>query len=57
MSTEPVWDNIVTGWNGDETVHFGARQETGSALYQVDTMATISARGEVSFINVINTGL
>ncbi|XP_014665212.1 PREDICTED: kinetochore-associated protein 1-like [Priapulus caudatus] len=44
---EPIWDNVLTEFSGEETVNFGARDERGSALYQVDTMATISARGNV----------
>ena len=32
---------------GEETTRFGPRKETGSTLYQVDTLATISANEEV----------
>lgn len=34
------------GGSGEETQRFGPRQETGSSLYQVDTVATISNKGE-----------
>ena len=42
------WDQVVTEFSGDETTNFGPRQETGSALYQVDTIATISVDNQVS---------
>ena len=36
------WDNVEVDIGGDETGNFGPRVETGSALYQVETHATIS---------------
>ncbi|XP_022097333.1 kinetochore-associated protein 1-like [Acanthaster planci] len=41
------WDDVEAGIGGDETANFGPRQESGSSLFQVDTLATISPRGEV----------
>ncbi|WAR18487.1 KNTC1-like protein [Mya arenaria] len=38
------WDNIKTDFGGDETVNFGPRKESGSALYQIDTVATVSCQ-------------
>ncbi|CAG2235523.1 KNTC1 [Mytilus edulis] len=37
------WDLIATDFNGEETINFGPRQESGIALYQVETLATISS--------------
>ncbi|XP_074641293.1 kinetochore-associated protein 1-like [Tubulanus polymorphus] len=42
-----VWDKIVMNFGNDETVNFGPRQETGSYLYQVDTLVTISTDEKV----------
>ena len=43
------WDSVEVGLaGGEETVNFGPRNETGSSLYQVDTLASVSARGEVN---------
>ena len=47
-SSKDVWDDVDTDFGGDETGNFGPRKESGTALYQVDTLATISPRGEVS---------
>ena len=33
---------------GEETQRFGPRQEIGSSLYQVDTVASISNKSQVS---------
>ena len=42
------WGSVEVGLaGGEETVNFGPRNETGSSLYQVDTLASVSARGEV----------
>jgi hypothetical protein len=42
------WDSVEVGLaGGEETVTFGPRNETGSALYQVDTLASVSPRGKV----------
>lgn len=42
------WDSVEVGLaGGEETVNFGPRNETGSSLYQVDTLASVSPRGEV----------
>ena len=43
------WDSVEVGLaGGEETVNFGPRNETGSSLYQVDTLASVSGRGEVN---------
>ncbi|XP_076465746.1 kinetochore-associated protein 1-like [Babylonia areolata] len=42
------WDQVQTEFAGDETTNFGPRKETGTALYQVDTVATISTQNEVA---------
>lgn len=43
------WDSVEVGLaGGEETVNFGPRNESGSSLYQVDTLASVSPRGEVS---------
>ena len=47
-----TWDDVDVDFGGDETGNFGPRLESGSALYQVDTAATISPKGEVG----INSG-
>ena len=42
------WDSVEVGLaGGEETVNFGPRNESGSTLYQVDTLASVSPRGEV----------
>ncbi|KAK6182557.1 hypothetical protein SNE40_010211 [Patella caerulea] len=38
------WICVNTDFDGDETAHFGPRKETGTSLYQVDTLATISSQ-------------
>ena len=46
-----MWEDfqVSCGFNdGDETRRFGPRDEVGSSLYQVDTVASISNKGEVS---------
>eukprot|EP00794_Sanderia_malayensis_P020311 gene20311-22310_t len=43
------WDNLDIDaglGDGDETKRFGARNEKGSSLYQIDTLACISKRGD-----------
>jgi len=43
------WDSVEVGLaGGEETVNFGPRNESGSSLYQVDTLARVSPRGDVS---------
>ena len=42
-----MWDQVQTEFAGDETTNFGPRKETGTALYQVDTIATISTQNQV----------
>ncbi|OWF43847.1 kinetochore-associated protein 1-like [Mizuhopecten yessoensis] len=41
-----VWDVVNANFEGDETVNFGPRKESGIALYQIDTIATVSPRKE-----------
>ena len=41
------WDEVEVDFGGEETANFGPRQESGTALFQVDTLSTISPRGEV----------
>ena len=43
------WGSVEVGLaGGEETVNFGPRNETSSSLYQVDTLASVSAREEVN---------
>lgn len=50
------WDSVEVGLaGGEETVNFGPRNESGSSLYQVDTLASVSPRGEVRFCSLSNT--
>ena len=50
------WDSVEVGLaGGEETVNFGPRNESGSSLYQVDTLASVSPRGEVRFYSLSNT--
>ncbi|CAH1790791.1 unnamed protein product [Owenia fusiformis] len=42
-----MWNDVDVDFGGDETGNFGPRKETGSALYQIDTIATISSQEEV----------
>lgn len=44
------WNCVEVDFGGDETGIFGPRLESGSALYQVDTTATISAKGNVMYL-------
>ncbi|GAB1597696.1 kinetochore-associated protein 1-like [Argonauta hians] len=37
------WDDLDSSFGADETINFGPRYETGSALYQVNTFATLSS--------------
>jgi len=49
------WDSVEVGLaGGEETVNFGPRNESGSSLYQVDTLASVSPRGEVRFYSFIS---
>ena len=44
------WDAVEVGLaGGEETVNFGPRNESGSTLYQVDTLASVSPSGTVSY--------
>lgn len=43
------WDIVSSDFGGEETVNFGPREESGSALYQIDTLATISSQDKVDF--------
>ena len=37
------WDSVEVGLaGGEETANFGPRKESGSSLYQVDTLASVS---------------
>ncbi|XP_067682442.1 kinetochore-associated protein 1-like [Haliotis asinina] len=44
MVNMAAWDIVTSDFGSDETAIFGPRQETGSALYQVETLATISSK-------------
>ncbi|XP_036358304.1 kinetochore-associated protein 1 [Octopus sinensis] len=37
------WDELHSAFGADETINFGPRYETGTALYQVNTFATLSS--------------
>jgi len=44
------WNNIEVSCGfggGEETTRFGPRQETGSSLYQIDTVACINNEDSV----------
>ncbi|XP_069116407.1 kinetochore-associated protein 1-like [Argopecten irradians] len=41
-----VWDVVKANFEDGETVNFGPRKESGIALYQIDTIATVSPRNE-----------
>lgn len=41
------WDIVSSDFGGEETVNFGPREESGSALYQINTLATISSQDKV----------
>jgi len=43
-----TWDDIKTDCSGDETANFGPRNETGTALYQIDTVTTVSCEDQVT---------
>ena len=47
-----MWDILDTDFGGDETANFGPRKETGTALYQIDTIATVSCQDQV-FVTMI----
>ena len=42
----PGWNSVNAGISGEETGNFGKRLESGSALFQVETHATISTSDE-----------
>lgn len=44
------WDIVSSDFGGEETVNFGPREESGSALYQIDTLATISSQDKESSV-------
>ena len=40
-----MWDVVDSNFDtGEETANFGPRQESGTALYQIETFATVSSR-------------
>jgi len=43
------WDVVHAEFGGDETANFGPRKESGTALYQIDTLATVSSRDQVLY--------
>ena len=43
-----MWNILDTDFGGDETANFGPRKETGTALYQIDTIATVSCQDQVN---------
>ena len=45
--TMATFDVVFVYSGGDETLNFGHRLESGSALYQVDTVGTISTEKPV----------
>ena len=48
------WDCVEVGLaGGEETISFGPRHETGSSLYQVDTLANICPREKVLHISLV----
>ncbi len=51
FATMGSWDDVEVDFEGGETGNFGPRIESGTALYQLDTAATISHQGEVGFDN------
>ena len=42
-----MWTRVNTEFGGDETTNFGPRLESGTALYQIDTLATVSNEDQV----------
>lgn len=49
-----TWDSVEIGLaGGEETVTFGPRNETGSSLYQVDTLACVSPSEKVSCLFIM----
>lgn len=42
------WNDVEFDFGGDETCNFGPRKESGSLLYQVNTLATISSSEQVN---------
>ena len=51
-----TWNDVDVDFGGDETGNFGPRLDSGATLYQVDTSALISPKGQVilSCMCVIN---
>lgn len=50
------WDIVSSDFGGEETVNFGPREESGSALYQIDTLATISSQDkETSVPHIVSS--
>lgn len=43
-----TWDEVNSDFGGNETINFGPRLELGTALYQLETHATISPRGTIT---------
>ena len=50
-----IWSQVNVDFGGDETGNFGPRLETGISLYQCDTVATITADGDVSSYIIIHS--
>ena len=49
------WNNVEVSCGfggGEETTRFGPRQEIGSSLYQVDTVACVSNKDNVRILIV-----
>ena len=42
-----TWNDVDVDFGGDETGNFGPRLDSGATLYQVDTSALISPKGQV----------
>ncbi|XP_014768880.1 kinetochore-associated protein 1 [Octopus bimaculoides] len=54
------WDELHSAFGADETINFGPRYETGTALYQVNTFATLSSSSNEdneSYPNVVSEEL
>lgn len=47
LCSKMPWDVVNSDFGGEETVNFGPREESGSALYQIDTLATITSQEKV----------
>lgn len=45
-----LWNIVNCDFAGEETFNFGPREESGPALFDIETLATISADSEVKFV-------